>query len=209
MKAWHIGAGALALVLFSGKSKKTTTAAKEYKAEFKFTVGKVEELKSDKGVTVSYDDKSDELIAEATIKASADEVSYLLWKMEDYPKWMPRVKQVNKLSPPTDTKRLDWLAFEVPGDTLSVISEAKKSERDGVITISFKEKKGVKYAAPFKTTNINLREGRWVIEPIDDHSCEVSYYLHSDAGGDMAPRLLRNLAAKGIIETFAAIEKKL
>jgi hypothetical protein len=173
------------------------------------TVGGV--LKEEAGVTVSVNPvegfEMGELVATGEFAASPKKVAAILWDMNSYPEWMPRVRDVDTLNE-SDTKRLDYFVFEAPGGGRDVISEAQKSEADGKYLIKFKQKEGVKYAPKESLTRLTLRQGSWELSPTTGGSTLVKYRLRADPGVTMSTKMLQNLAAKGILSLFAAIRSE-
>jgi len=171
-----------------------------------YTIGKV--LKEESGVTISVNpvDGLDmgELVASGEIAASPKKISALLWSMDEYPDWVPRVKDVDTLNE-SELKRLDYFVFEAPGGNRDIISEATRSEADGKIIIKFKQKEGVKYAPKEALTRLTLRQGIWELSPSAGGTL-VKYKLRADPGVDMNAKLLQNMAAKGILALFSAIK---
>lgn len=172
-------------------------------------VGKV--LKEADGVSVSINAvpgfAMGELVATGDIPVSPKKVADLLWDMKDYPAWMPRVKTVETIHS-TPNKRIDYFVFEAPGGNRDIISEAVRNEGTDKISIKFKQKEDVKYSPKDSLTRLTLRQGAWDLTSNGAGGTTVKYKLRADPGVDLSPKMLQNMAAKGILSLFDAIKSQ-
>jgi len=174
-------------------------------------VGEV--IKEDSGVTVSVKPipGSDlgELIASGTFEAAPDEVADLLWNTDAYPRWVPRVKDVENVSK-SSTLRIDHFIFAAPtGGDRDIVSEMKRTDKADKVVLQFQQKEGVGPAPTSGVTRLSKREGGWVLTGLPDGTTSAVYRLRADPGVSMPTRMLQKLAAGGIVDLFSAVRKKL
>jgi len=170
-------------------------------------------LKEEKGVTVSVNPiaGSDlgELVASGSFDATPDEVADLLWDIDDYPHWVPRVKDTANLSK-TSAKRVDHFTFAAPtGENRDIVSEMKRTGDDNKTSLRFQQKEGVGPSPKSGVTRLTLREGGWDLTATADGKTQAVYRLKADPGVSMPTKMLQKLAAGGIVDLFEAVRKEL
>ena len=205
----HYVVGGLALVGILKKSKKSQRGWSP--SPRRGRVGAV--LKEENGVTVSVNPISGselgELVASGTFNAKPKAVADLLWDIAAYPGWVPRVKKTENVTK-TNTVRTDYFVFAAPsGGDRDIVSETKRVDKADKITLQFQPKDGVGPAPAPGVTRLSQREGGWTLTATSDGKTQATYRLRADPGVKMPTRMLQKLAAGGIIDLFAAIQKKL
>lgn len=140
-------------------------------------------------------------------------IKRVLDDIQEYPRFMPYVKEVKLISTEKDS-RVTYQRLSPPmvGDrdyTVRVKFESRRT-KEGLLSFCNRwqaanelgpaEKKGV--------TRVKITEGSWLLEPLGGGKTRATYSIFSDSGGALPP-FIANAACKAAIpQLFASVRKQ-
>jgi ribosome-associated toxin RatA of RatAB toxin-antitoxin module len=151
-----------------------------------------------------------ELRAEAVMPAPAARVFDVLQDVEHYLEFMPYLVEAKKVGPAPgghyEYQRLEPPVVDTRDYTVLVRMEADAAA--GLYQRSWKIANDKGPPKRDDAVRVEVNEGAWTIERIDEQSTRVSYYLYTDPGGSIPAWLANKANTTSIPDLFAAVRKR-